>query len=106
MVEITINIKTKEYLIRMAKMTSGGSAVINLPKHLIGLDVLCIPLMDRDMIIVNEDEDGMKLINCCGMEMLYRTVKPHLSKTGTNGNGNVFIPIGYLTDDVVVIPLD
>ena len=102
--EITINIKPDNYVITTAKLTTGKSSMVSLEKPFVGKDVLCIPLVSPDMIIVNETDDGEYLINCCGFEMLKKTVKPNHRKGKVN-TGYVLIPEEYLTDSVLVIPL-
>ena len=105
MVEVTINIKTTKHYIKLCKYTNGrDSGIVRLPKELIGLDVLCIPLISPDMIIVNESNDEDYLINCCGYEMLHKTVKPHNNRSVVRG-GYVLVSGDYVNDDVLIIPL-
>ena len=56
------------------------------------------------VMFVNEADDGEYLINCCGFEMLKKTVKPNHRKGNVN-TGYVLIPEEYLTDSVLIIPL-
>ena len=102
--EITINIKTDNYMIKTAKLNTGKSSMVSLEKPLIGREILCIPLVSPDMIIVNETDDGEYLINCCGFEMIKKTVRPN-NRKGKANTGYVLIPEEYLTDSVLVIPL-
>ena len=83
--EITINIKTDNYMIKTAKLNTGKSSMVALEKPFVGKDVLCIPLVSPDMIIVNEADDGEYL--------------------GNVNTGYVLIPEEYLTDSVLIIPL-
>lgn len=103
MVEITINIKADTYIVKNAKVT-GHSSGVYLEKKLIGVDVLCLPLVDPNMLIVNELDDGF-LINCCAYEMVRKTVK---AKKGNDGirSGILVLPIDYLGDSIVIIPLE
>ena len=101
--DLTINIKTETYYIKIAKICGGKAASVPIPYHHIGDDVLCIPLLSPDMIIINEADDGEFIINCCGLEMLRKTVKAnHGTKSST---GYVYIPQEYLTDHVLIVPL-
>ena len=102
--EITINIKTNEYCVKRAKMVSSAkSCRVNISKRLLDREVLCIPLVSPDHLIVNETDDGQYLINCCGFEMLKKIVKPYRygNKVKT---GYVLLSEEYVTDDILIIP--
>lgn len=102
--EVTINIKTGKYFVKKAKII-GRKLAVYLPKSFIGNDVLCIPLLSPDMIIVNEKEYGEYLINCCGIEMFKKEVKQKIENHKVV-NGYVSVPLEYLDNDFLIIPLN
>ena len=102
--ELTINIKCKEYLIKHPRSYDIMTSMkIPLPSKYIGKEMLIIPIID-DLIIIREREYGY-FISVCGLEMYKKTVITHNKKHPTKG-GRIYVPNSWVGCEVLLIPLD
>ena len=78
--EMTINIKTDEYIIKTARANKAiSSLIIPLPNKWVGKEMLILPILDDDLIRIKKIKDRY-LINIFTLEMFHKTVKPQNRK--------------------------
>ena len=103
--EIKINIKTKEYLIKTPRSVDSSTSMrMPLPSQYVGKSMLFIPIIDDDLILIRERDYGY-YISICGLEMFNKTVQPYFKDRPSKG-GKVYLPNKWVGCEFLIIPLE
>lgn len=103
--QLTINIKTEEYLIRTGRVNnSNSSLIVHFTSEYINKEVLIIPIFSDDLVQIQENKNDY-LIHVFSLEMFHKVVKPQ-HKNRKSKNGRAYIPLKYAGLDLLIIPLN
>ena len=108
MFDMTINIKTDEYEIKLGRWDNSKTAFslrIGFPGSWVGKDVLLIPIVDDDLIQIKELDDETYLISIYALEMFKKTVNAQ-NKDRPQKGGRVYLSKEYMGCNILIIPVE